>query len=111
MDAWAASTTAVGGDVVEGRRLEEVFGDPALSCWPRAQLRKLPAMLLAAGLRRAAVECAKDAADALVRAHLEPVAEAIRDDDPRPREFQWPGGLVVLIRSRTVEMRVTGSGP
>ena len=92
------------------RHLEEVFGDPALSCWPRAQLRKLPVMLLAAGLRRAAGEFAKDAADALVRAHLEPVAEAIRDDDLRPREFQWPGGLVVVVRSRTVELVKGGSG-
>ena len=92
------------------QRLEETFGDQALSCWPRAELRKLPAMLLSAGLRRAAVEIAKDAAESLVRAHMEPVAEAIRDDDLRPREFQWPGGLVVVVRSRTVELVKGGSG-
>jgi tRNA(Ile)-lysidine synthase len=84
--------------------LDQAFGGPETRSWPREDLRALPAPLIGAGLRRCALGAAPQVADSLGRALLERAAEAIRDGRRRPRRFQWPGGLVLTVRSRTVEL-------
>lgn len=77
----------------------EVFADE--SEWPRATLRWQRAVVLGAGLRRAAGGVG---ADRLSRAVVDPVIRAIKDSVTDPRRFDWPGGLRVEVTARTVRM-------
>jgi len=77
----------------------EAFGEGAE--WPRATLRWQRAIVLGAGLRRAA---GRVGADRLSRAVVDPVVRAIRDDSTEPRRFDWPGGVRVEVTARTVRV-------
>ena len=83
-------------------QVQEAFGDARTRVWDRAALRGLPAAVIAAGLRRAGVDAAPAIADDLGQVNLLAVAEAIADQDGRPRAFSWPGGLRVLVAARRV---------
>ncbi|MFB3138489.1 MAG: tRNA lysidine(34) synthetase TilS [Phycisphaerales bacterium] len=107
----AASRAAGAADVVQAARtalehqLQEAFGGPSQRCWDRTQLAALPLPIIAAGLRRAVMDEVDGAGDGLGQRHLLPVAEAIRDSDPRPRRFDWPRGLTVVVTSKQVQLR------
>ncbi len=96
-------------------KLRAVFGPPGRRHWPRAALRDLPAALVAAGLRRAVLAArgapAPGSADSPGRVQLQRAAAAILDDVRRPRRFQWPGGLALVVRARMVELRPGDPSP
>jgi tRNA(Ile)-lysidine synthetase-like protein len=94
----AAARTAL-DQVVAG-----VFGDPSVRTWDRSRLGALPVPLIAAGLRRAALDAAPGPAADLGRAQVLPVAEAIRDDVRRPRAWDWGRGLRVRVTARQVSV-------
>ncbi|MHC5023479.1 MAG: tRNA lysidine(34) synthetase TilS [Planctomycetota bacterium] len=106
----AARRVTATADLVEAARqvledrLQQAFGDAARRQWDRAALARLPASIVAAGLRRAAVEGRGVEADRLGQAQLLTAAEAIRDDERRPREFRWPDGVTLRVTLRSVEM-------
>jgi tRNA(Ile)-lysidine synthase len=83
------------------RLLDETFGDPTNARWERARLRALPVPVIAAGLRRAAAAITEAACG---RAQVLPVAEAIRDDERRPRTWDWPGGLRAGVTAKEVSI-------
>lgn len=91
-------------DLLE-QRLHSVFGEASNQQWDRETLRELSVPLIAAGLRRAVV-CQPGAVvgDELSQRHLLPAAEAIRDDQRRPRDFDLSGGWVLVVRSKTVQL-------
>jgi hypothetical protein len=96
------------GSVLE-HRLEQVFGPASCRRWSRSDLQSLPAPLIAAGLRRAATDELGRGSDRLGGRQLWPAAEAVADDQRRPRVFHWTGGLVVEVRSGTVQLRRDGA--
>jgi tRNA(Ile)-lysidine synthase len=104
-----AELLAAAGGALE-RQLDTVLGDRSRRRWPRAALADLPVPIIAAGLRRAAVHAAPDRRDDLGQRLLLPAAEAIADDDVRPRSFDWPGGLHLEITARDVAL-VAGDDP
>ncbi|MDY7107293.1 MAG: ATP-binding protein, partial [Planctomycetota bacterium] len=85
-------------------RVEQAFGQPGARRWPRPALAELPLPILAAGLRRAALDAAPELSDAFGQRILLPAAEAIASDDERPKQFDWPGGLVLVVTKREVEL-------
>ncbi|MHC4991962.1 MAG: tRNA lysidine(34) synthetase TilS [Planctomycetota bacterium] len=105
-----ASRVAASADLLEAARLEletlldQRFGPPSRRRWPRATLRELPMPIVAAGLRRAAREQMREGLDRLGQRQLTQAAEAVLDDDRRPRTFHWPDGIEVVVRSEQVEM-------
>jgi tRNA(Ile)-lysidine synthase len=86
-------------------RIEQAFGETTQRCWPRPALAALPLPILAAGLRRAALDEAPDLSDAFGQRILLPAAEAIASREKRPKQFDWPGGLVLAVTKREVELR------
>ena len=87
------------------RETTRVFGPSDRRTWSREALAALPAPLVAAGLRRAAVTLAPAAADDLGQVHLEQAADAVRDGVRRPRRFQWPAGMTLEIDAHRVAIR------
>jgi len=87
------------------QRLAERFGAANLRHWDRAGLRTLELPLLTAGLRRAAMDEAPELGDEIAQHHLVQAAEAILDDETRPREFEWPDGLRLRVTSKVVELK------
>ncbi|UCD74839.1 MAG: tRNA lysidine(34) synthetase TilS [Phycisphaerales bacterium] len=85
-------------------RIEEAFGAAANRGWGRARLAGLPLPVVAAGLRRAAVDEVPDISDELGQRQLLSAAEHITCDDRRPKRFDWPGGLILHVTSRQVEL-------
>lgn len=85
-------------------RLEVTFGDAARREWPRRALAVLPAPLIAAGLRRAALHGAGSLSDDLSSAALVPAAERIREDDPRPARFRLANDFEVVVRASRVQL-------
>jgi len=83
------------------------FGPASQRRWPRETLNRLTPVLIAAGLRRAAIDVLNEQVhgDGLTQRVLLPAAEAIVDADDAPREFALTGGLVVIVRANTVELR------
>jgi tRNA(Ile)-lysidine synthase len=96
----AADDVAAAREALD-RLLAEAFGEPAVVRWERARLRALPVPVIAAGLRRAAAAITGAACG---RAQLLPVAEAIRDDERRPRAWDWPGGLRARVTAKEVRI-------
>ena len=97
------------------RWLMKVFGDSGQRSWERHAIRGLPPAVIAAALRRAAVEMAAEVVDTLGQNHLLDAAHAIADDVRRPRRFAWPGGLTCVVQSERVSIereisRVKGKG-
>ncbi len=106
-----AATRATGtADVIAAARellevkLQETFGAPAVRQWDRDALRALSPVVIAAGLRRAAVEADPAIADDLGQSVLGAVAEAMLDADRRPRRFDWPRGLRVVVTAGEVRL-------
>ncbi len=104
-DLIAAARTAL------DEQLTRTFGGPAARRWDRDALRPLRPAVVAAVLRRAAVNANPRRADDLGQTVLGPVAEAIADTDRRPRSFDWPGELRVLVTAREVRLEAAGSHP
>lgn len=90
------------------KMLGDIFGDPAQRTWVRNELKYLAPAIISAGLRRAALDCAPEVADEIGQKHLLQAAEAIADEEVRPRSFDWPGGIELCITSRQVEMKPGG---
>ena len=86
------------------RELACVFGDPSARQWDRAALGSLPGAVVAAGLRRAAMNAAPEIADDLGQKVLGAAADAIADTQRRPRSFDWPGGLRAVVTAREVRL-------
>jgi tRNA(Ile)-lysidine synthetase-like protein len=111
----AASRAARAADVVAAARaalekeLDRTFGDPTRRQWKRKGLAKMPAPIIAAGLRRAAVDAVPEAADDIGQAHLLPVAEVVRGPQRRPHQFDWPHGLHVVVTAVEVKLFEQGS--
>ncbi len=106
-----AATRATGtADIVAAARelleaqLHRVFGAPAVRQWDRDALRALSPVVIAAGLRRAAVEADPAVTDELGQSVLGVVAEAIADAVRRPRRFDWPGNLKVVVTAGEVRL-------
>lgn len=100
-----ASGTAEAVDaarVALAAQIEAAFGPAAARSWPRPALAALPAVVVAAGLRRAAVDAAPALIDDFGRRLLRPAADAIRSTDRRPKRFDWPGRLVLRVQARAV---------
>ena len=92
-------------------KLEATFGEPSVRRWPRAVLRKLPVPVIAAGLRRAALDARPQAADAVGQTQLLPAAEAIHDESRRPKTFDWAHGVRITVAAREVSLScATGGG-
>ena len=109
-----AATRATGtADVVAAAResfntqLQCVFGEPSVRQWDRDVLRDLSPVVIAAGLRRAAVEADPAVADDLGQSVLGAAAEAIADTDRKPRRFDWPRGLRVVVTAGEVRLENT----
>ncbi len=106
----AAARASGTADVVAAARaaleqeLTRVFGDPSIRRWDRDALRPLPGAVIAAGLRRAAVNASPEIADDLGQKVLGAAADAIADTQRRPRSFDWPGGLRAVVTSREVRL-------
>ena len=86
------------------RELAQVFGEAADRSWTRDALRELPAPMIAAGLRRAALDAAPLSADELNQRHLSLAADSIRSAERKPRKFDWPRGLKLEVTARSVTL-------
>jgi tRNA(Ile)-lysidine synthase len=84
--------------------LDESFGPPSQREWDRSAINRLPAAVIGAGLRRAALRLVPSVADALGQDQLLDAARAVADDVRRPRRFEWPGGLACVVNSRLVRI-------
>jgi tRNA(Ile)-lysidine synthase len=91
-------------------RLDDLFGPPARRHWPRTAFRDVSPAVVAAGLRRAALDAAPEAADAIGQRVLRPAADLITGDDRRPKRFDWPGGLRLRITAREVVLDAPDEG-
>jgi tRNA(Ile)-lysidine synthase len=85
-------------------QLETAFGPAEQREWNRNQLKALPAAVIAAGLRRAALDAAPLAGDELNQRHLLLAAECIRSNDRKPRQFDWPRRLRLAMTSKNVAL-------
>jgi tRNA(Ile)-lysidine synthase len=85
-------------------RIASVFGEASNRAWRREDLAALPEAIIAAGLRRAALDEMMNVADDLGQRQLLEAASTMRDDERRPREFHWPGGMVLRVTSREVTL-------
>lgn len=85
-------------------QLRRSFGDPSNRTWPRGELSGLDAAVLGAGLREAALRAAPHVADKLGHRQLNDAALAIRSDDHERRQFDWPGGLALVIEKDAVRL-------
>ena len=102
--SWASGTAEAvdAARVALAAQIEAAFGPAAARSWPRPALAALPAVVVAAGLRRAAVDAAPALIDDFGRRLLRPAADAIRSTDRRPKRFDWPGRLVLRVQARAV---------
>ncbi|MBL8745778.1 MAG: hypothetical protein JNK58_05400, partial [Phycisphaerae bacterium] len=80
-----------------------VFGHS--TSWSRSELRAQSGLILGSGLRRSAARVLGERlGDRLSSRLIDAAVRAIRDDSTEPREFQWPGGLIVRVTAGRVEM-------
>ncbi|MHC5008803.1 MAG: tRNA lysidine(34) synthetase TilS [Planctomycetota bacterium] len=86
------------------RLLADEFGSPSTRRWDRSRLRALPVPVIAAGLRRAVLAAFPEPPVDIGRAQMLPVAEAIRDRVRRPRTWDWPRGVKVVVTAREVNL-------
>lgn len=92
-------------------RIEQAFGAPGARCWPRGALADLPLPVLAAGLRRAALDEAPALSDAFGQRILLPAAEAIASREKKPKQFDWPGGLMLAVTKHEVKLEMRDIHP
>ncbi len=92
------------------REVARVFSDGRAGEFDRAALAGESALIVGAGLRRAAA--ARGAPlDELTHEVVRPVVDAIMDTGVRrPRLFHWPGGVTLIVRARTVLVRAADAG-
>lgn len=94
--------------VIESRVLA-VFGEA--NSWPRNTLREETALVVGAGLRRAAMRITGGlGADRLGARVVDPVVRAVRDTSTEPRVFAWQLGenrVRVAVSARTVTLERT----
>jgi len=83
--------------------IDEHFGPPERRSWKRRNLVDLPPAVIAAGLRRAALDAAPDRSDDFGRRLLEPVVTAVISATS-PKSFDWPAGLRLRVNADTVEL-------
>ncbi len=97
--------------VVE-ERVIGVFGDA--DQWPRARLRTETALVVGAGLRRAALRVSGGiGADRLTARIVDPVVRAVRDNSTEPRRFTWSlSGTKIEVRvtAQNITLRATREG-
>ncbi len=86
------------------KRVEEIFGRDSDCSWDRKVLRGNPILLISSGLRRAALHHNPGIADTLGQRQLLEAAECIVDAGTEPKQFHWPGGLVLKITSKQVTL-------
>jgi tRNA(Ile)-lysidine synthase TilS/MesJ len=86
------------------QRIEEAFGPAHERQWDREILIDLPESILAAGLRRAALDASPAVADSLNQRHLLTAAALIRSDLQQPKRFAWPRGLTLEVTVRRVSL-------
>ena len=102
--ATGTADVVAAGRVALDEQLDRTFGAASVRKWDRDALRALSPVVIAAGLRRAAVEGDPAVADDLGQSVLGVVAEAIADADRRPRRFDWPGNLTVVVTAGEVRL-------
>jgi tRNA(Ile)-lysidine synthetase-like protein len=83
--------------------IDERFGPPQRRAWKRRHLADLPAAVVAAGLRRAALDAAPDRRDDFGRRLLDPAVGAVISSTA-PKRFDWPAGLCLRVDAETVEL-------
>ncbi|MBL0920978.1 MAG: tRNA lysidine(34) synthetase TilS [Phycisphaerales bacterium] len=88
------------------QRVHDVFGDRCT--WPRESLRAETALVVGAGLRRAALRLAGGrGADRLGSRVVDSAVRAARDDSTEPRSIEWRlRGTRVIFTVRAREVRV-----
>lgn len=87
--------------VIVDERVKGVFGDGLE--WRRGEIRGQPGLIIGEGLRRAALRLLGGRhADRLSSRLLDDAVRAIGDDSTEPREFHWPGGVVVQVDAHRV---------
>lgn len=84
--------------------VERSFGESCTNSWARSSLVNEPAVVVAHGLRRAALSMNPMLHDSLGSAQIGPAVNAIRSADRRPRRFDWPGGLRLEVTARLVRL-------
>lgn len=84
-------------------RAGAVFGNAA--SWPRETLRDERRIVVALGLRTAALRLTGGLrADRVTGRVLDAAVRAVRDHSTDPRRFEWPGGVDVVVEARTVSL-------
>lgn len=86
-------------------QLQTTFGDANTLSWNRVDIAQLPLPIVAAGLRRAALANHPNIADLLGQSLLNQAAEAICSDDRAPKEYHWPGGVILTVTSKQIQLR------
>jgi len=99
-----AAEDAAAACIALQRLLADEFGSPSARRWDRSRLRALPVPVIAAGLRRAVLDAFPEPPVDIGRTQMLPVAEAIRDQVRRPRTWDWPRGLQVVVTAREVSL-------
>ncbi len=102
----SAEIAALAADALE-EKLEMIFGHASKRTWPRQAVASQPAALIAAGLRRAAM-AAGVCATQIIQRQLIVAAEAVKDDDRRPRHFAI-SGLCLHITAHEVRLENHGN--
>jgi tRNA(Ile)-lysidine synthase len=100
--AQAADVFDAVGTMVESH-LSQVFGPVESRQWKRSTLRTLPAPLIAAGLRRAAIAAGAPPVS-LGQRQLMPAAEAIADKTTHPRTFALGSACLLKLTVDHVEL-------
>lgn len=91
------------------REVAAIFVPDAGGAFDRAALARAGELIIGAGLRDAAADlgCPRDE---LTQEVVRPAVEAIMQTAiRRPRRFDWPGGVVVDVRSKHVRLKRTGT--
>lgn len=100
----AADAMAIARHALDAQ-LQTTFGEATANKWNRSDIALLPLPIITAGLRRAAIAVHPDIADSLGQSLLNQAAEAISSDDRAPKEYHWPGGVVLSITSKQIKIK------
>ena len=100
----AADAMAMARDALD-IQLQTTFGNATVKDWNRSDIALLPLPIIAAGLRRAAIANYPDIAASLGQSQLNQAAEAICSDDRAPKEYHWPGSVVLTVTSKQIQMK------
>lgn len=100
----AADAMAIARDALDAQ-LQTTFGDATTQSWNRSDIAQLPLPIIAAGLRRAAIANHPNIAATLGQTLLNQAAEAICSSDRAPKEYHWPGGVVLTVTSKQIQIQ------